>query len=235
MIRYATIASVLVLSGFSPANAFVIPSKTTFTSALCASKGDGDEVVQQKALTVGTLVEFEEKKRTHVGKITASEHKSNGGARYSVEDHDGHKFDIPDKAVHYAMSITPDNERKVAALFDEFAVALEEGPSDLRKDLDISPELLQMAWEEAIEDEDSSHEITGKSLVELIHAHSASALDAYKAWRLLRTESSHIFFKEIKSHGRVVAFKAKTTKAVENAKRAFCTKAENAEEDLCFV
>ena len=193
------------------------------------------QVVQQQAFTVGTLVEFEEKKRTHVGKITASEHKSNGGARYSVEDHEGHKFDIPDKAVHYAIKITPDNERKVAALFDEFAIALEEDPADLEKDLEITGELLQMAWEEAIEDEDSSHEITAKSLVELIHAHSASALEAYKAWRLLRTEASHVFFKEIKSNGRVVAFKAKTAKAVENAKRAFCTKAENAEQELCFV
>ena len=193
------------------------------------------QVVQQHAFTVGTLVEFEDKKRTRVGKITASEHKSNGGARYSVEDHDGKKFDIADKAVHYAMKITPDNERRVAALFDEFAVALEEDPADLEKDLEITGELLQMAWEEAIEDEDSAHEITAKSLVELIHAHSASALEAYKAWRLLRTEASHVFFKEIKSNGRVVAFKAKTAKAVENTKRAFCTKAENAEEDLCFV
>ena len=209
--------------------------KPASPSALCASKSDGDEVVQQKALSVGTLVEFEEKKRTHVGKITASEHKSNGGARYSVEDHDGNKFDIPDKAVHYAMSITPDNERKVASLFDEFAVALEEDPADLRNDLDISPELLQMAWEEAIEDEESSNEITAKSLVELIHAHTASALEAYKAWRLLRTDAAHVFFKEIKSNGRVISFKAKTAKAVENAKRAFCTKAENADEELCFV
>ena len=96
------------------------------------------QVVQQHAFTVGTLVEFEDKKRTRVGKITASEHKSNGGARYSVEDHDGKKFDIPDKAVHYAMKITPDNERRVAALFDEFAVALEEDPTDLEKDLEIT-------------------------------------------------------------------------------------------------
>ena len=184
---------------------------------------------------MGTLVEFEEKKRTHVGKITAAEHKANGGARYSVEDHDGQKFQIADKAVHYAMPITPDNERKVAALFDEFAAALEEPPSDLQKDLDITPELLEMAWEEAVEDEDSAHEVTAKSLVELIHAHSASALEAYKAWRLLRTDMAHIFFKEIKDHGRVVAFKAKTEKAVENAKKAFCTKPEHAEEEVCWA
>ena len=63
----------------------------------------------------------------------------------------------------------------------------------------------------------------------------AAALEAYKAWRLLRTDAAHVFFKEIKSNGRVVAFKAKTAKAVENAKHAFCTKAENAEEELCFV
>ena len=44
--------------------------------------GAGDAVVQQKAVESGSFVQFVEKKRTHIGKIDAVEHKSSGGARY---------------------------------------------------------------------------------------------------------------------------------------------------------
>lgn len=189
----------------------------------------------QKAFTKGTLIEFKEKKRVHVGEIKAVEHKANGGARYAVLDHDNHTFNIPDKAVNYAMPVSPDNERHVKQLMDEMADALEEPLADLERDLDISPDLLELAWEEAVEDEESDHEITAKSLVELIHSHPPKPIEAYKAWKLLKSESSHIFFKELKSNGRVVSFKAKTKKAVDASKVAFCTDPAHAESGICWV
>mmetsp|Transcript_29666 Transcript_29666/g.60581 ORF Transcript_29666/g.60581 Transcript_29666/m.60581 type:complete len:231 (-) Transcript_29666:308-1000(-) len=230
MTRFTAFACLIAATG---TNAFVVPSKQAFVRCAPLNSSDEKEVVKQPAFPVGTLVEFAEKKRIHVGKILSSEHKSKGGARYSVEDHDGHKFNIADKAVTYAMPVSPDNARKVNQIFDEFALALEENPMELQKDLDISPELLEMAWEEALEDE--SHELTPKSLVQLIHSHSASAIESYKAWRLLRSDMAHVFFKELKENGRVVSFKAKAMKAVDSAKKAFCTKPENAEEELCWV
>ena len=191
------------------------------------------DVVQQVAFTTGTLVEFSEKKRLHAGKILKVEHKSNGGARYEVEAHAGYKFMIADKAVNYAMKVPPNEERNIKHIFDTFSEALVEPRSQLQKDLDISSDILEMAWEEALEDE--SHELTADSLVELVHSHTASTLEAYKAWRLLKSDLSHVFFKEIKDHGRVVSFKAKAKKAVDAAKNTFCRQPEQSDDDLCWV
>ena len=67
----------------STASAFVPTHPAVHAPTACNSKKDsGDEVVQQHAFAVGTFVEFMEKKRTHIGKIDKSEHKSSGGARY---------------------------------------------------------------------------------------------------------------------------------------------------------
>lgn len=210
-----------------------IPFLFSQASFLTQLHGAKEDVVQQLAFTPGTLVEFTEKKRVHAGKILKVEHKSNGGARYEVEDHDGHKFKIADKAVNYAMKVPPNEERNIKHIFDTFNEALEEPRSKLQKDLDISADLLEMAWEEALEDD--THELTPDSLVELVHSHAASTLEAYKAWRLLRTDLSHVFFKEIKDHGRVVSFKAKAKKAVDAAKDTFCRKPEQSDDDLCWV
>lgn len=169
----------------------------------------------------------------HVGKILNVEHKSSGGARYEIMSHEGDKYNIADKAVNFAMPISPNDEKKLPQIFDDFATALEEPETELLKDLDMSVELLEMAWEETLEDE--SHELTAKSLIDLVHSHAASAIETYKAWKLLRGNFSHVFFKEIKDHGRVVAFKAKAMKAVEAAKQTFCRNPDNAESDLCWV
>jgi len=231
MIRFTTLALVICSVQI---NAFMAPlEKPSFLTQTYGSKISLDDVPQQKSLASGTIVEFIEKKRVHAGKIIAVQHKSNGAARYDVEDHDGHKFNIADKAVNYSMAISANEERNIMKIFDDFAAALEETETKLRSDLDISPELLEMAWEEKNEDE--SHELTPDHLINLIHSHAASKLETYKAWRLLRTNMAHVFFKEIKDHGRVVAFKAKAQKTVEAAKETFCKNPDNAMDDFCWV
>ena len=84
MLRLLAIA----FSTLTLAEAFVhtTPSNValhSIQSCLYAKQGGaGDAVVQQKAVESGSFVEFVEKKRTHIGKIDAVEHKSSGGARY---------------------------------------------------------------------------------------------------------------------------------------------------------
>ena len=91
-----------------------------------------------------------------------------------------------------------------------------------------------MAWEEAAAEEADTHELTPKSFFQLVHSHGASAIEEYMAWKLLKGEMSHIFFKDLKHNGRVLSFKAKARKAVENAKVAFCSShGDNAE--FCLV
>jgi hypothetical protein len=197
--------------------------------ALFGKKMEDEAAVLQQAYTVGTFVEFEEKKRVHIGTISDMEHKSNGGARYKVVDKEGKYYSIPNKAVHFAM-IAPNSPGQAAKLFDAFCDAQEASEKELEAKLEISPEFLEMVWEESnMGDED----LTPDSLVELVHSHAASAIEKYMAWRLLQTESGHVFFKDIKDHGRIVSFKAKAKTAVDAAKQAFCN--SHPENALCLV
>jgi len=88
------LSAALVVSSLQVASAFIARPYHINPSSVCALQGkkgtDSDEVVvQQQAFSVGSFVEFEEKKRSHVGKIDAVEHKSSGGARYTVVDSEG--------------------------------------------------------------------------------------------------------------------------------------------------
>jgi hypothetical protein len=132
-------------------------------------------------------------------------------------------------------SNSPDAAKK---LFNEFCKAQQETEEQLQKDLEISPELLELAWEEALEravedDESSSHVLSPSDLIELVHSHDASKIEKYKAWKFLQSELAHVFFKDIKDHGRVSTFKAKARKAVEAAKQSFCN--SHSDSDLCLV
>lgn len=179
-------------------------------------------------------MEFQEKNRIHVGKIDTVEHTGSGIARYNVIDSEGKKYDIADKAVLYSMP-RPDKPGQADKLFEEFCRAQDAPVMTLLDELDITPELLQMAWEEvaAEDDEGSDHMMTADSLIELVHSHAGSKMERYLAWKLLKTDMAHVFFKEIKDRGRVVSFKAKPEKAVEAAKQVFCKTHED--NEICFT
>lgn len=239
MVQYSVFVYFVVAAATLQSSAFV-PSPSLGHSygvdatlgKLLAKKADGDDAVQQNAFAVGTIVEFEEKNRVHVGKIVEQEHKSSGGARYGVVDHEGNRYGIPDKAVHFAVP-APNSPGAASKLFDEFCKAQEASEAELQAKLEISTELLEMAWEEAAEDDEQKTELTPSDLISLVHSRAASAIEKYMAWRLLKTEMAHVFFKELKDHGRVVAFKAKARKAVDAAKQHFCNSHEDS--DLCLV
>jgi hypothetical protein len=184
---------------------------------------------------VGTFVEFAEKNRVHVGKIDQQEQKTKGGARYVVTDGEGHHYNIADKEVHFA--IHPPNSPAIAdKLFDEFCAAQKASEEDLQAQLQISPEILELAWEESLEAADSESGdgvITPSKLVEIIHSHTASVIEKYVAWKFLQTDLARIFFRDIKEHGRITSFKAKARKAVEATKQTFCSAHEDS--DLCLV
>lgn len=231
MTRLLTLSLALLVQAVTVASFNVKPLPTSNSNlALLSKNADGDDTpILQQAFAVGTFVEFEEKKRVHIGTISDKEHKSNGGARYKVVDREGKQYSIADKAVHFALA-APNSPGQATKLFDDFCDAHESSEEEIQTKLDISTEFLEMAWEESNVGEE---DVTPSSLVELVHAHSATSIEKYMAWRLLQTEWSHIFFKDIKDHGRVVSFKAKAKKAVDAAKVAFCI--SHADSDLCLV
>lgn len=217
-------------------SAFVQQVKSPFhvnRNKVVYAKKSGDDVVQQHSFSAGTFVEFQEKKRSHLGKITGVEHKGNGGARYTVMDSEGKSFGIADKQILYTMPC-PTSPGQADKLYSDFCRTQDVPLSSIEEQLDITSDLLEMAWEEIAEDEgNKEHTLTSDSFVELVLSHVASSMENYLAWKLLRSDMSHVFFKEIKDHGRVVAFKAKTKKAVEAAKDTFCRTHEDA--DICYV
>ena len=221
-----------------------------FVSAFrCSTKLDGkkggDGVSHPSALAIGTFVEFEEKSREHVGKITTADHIKGSGVggstRYHVVDSHGKMFDIPDKAITFVMH-PPNSPIASDQLFSEFVSAHEATAESLHATLDISPEILELAWEESLSsspddggDEGGDHVLTPSALIELVHSHRASTIEKYMAWKILRTDAvAHVFFREVKDHGRVVSFKAKARKAVDAARQAFGHDHDD-DSDLCLV
>lgn len=153
-----------------------------------------------------------------------------------VVDSEGRAFNIPDKDVKYCMTC-PNSPGQAEKLYKDFCKAQDSPIKSIQDTIDVSPELIQMAWEEATEggeEESSTHDLTPASFIELVHARAASAMEKYLAWKLLQSEQAHIFFKEIKHNGRVMSFKAKTRKAVDNAKDVFCRTHQD-DNEICFV
>ena len=225
------ILSILFASG----HAFVPATKKNCLVRLDAKKISND-LAPTPALPVGTFVEFEEKQhRVHIGKIMDVGRKINGGARYTVEDSQGHRFNIAEKAVHFFIN-PPNSLGPANQLYHEFVEAQKASEEQLQSQLAISPDILELAWEEILEYEQIMGEhkvVTPDDLIELVHSHTASAIEKYQAWRLLQSDLAHVFFKDIKDHGRITSFKVKARKAVETAKKAFCN--SHSESELCFV
>lgn len=140
-------------------------------SALFSTKEE-TEVQQQHALTKGSIVEFEEKGRKHIGTIQSAEHNANGKARYTIVVQDGeveHKYDVADKEVLFSTP-RPTNEKQAVALIASFLEVQEAEESVLLQKLGVTPELLEMAWEETIYEEPEPEE---EEVVEEIDAAAA--------------------------------------------------------------
>jgi len=234
-----TLSACITINAFAPHKMQpFVPRQVSYQKEVhhFARKNDESEasspVIKAHACPVGTFVEFTEKSRAHVGKILSVEHKANGGARYSVEDVTGKHYQIADKAVSFSLPC-PNTPGKAQKLFQDFVEVQTISEISLRQKLEVTPDLIEIAWEEC---EEQSKDLTPSQFIELVHAHSASSIESYMAWKILKADLAHVFFKELKQNGRVVAFKAKARKAVEAAKVTFCSdvKHEN-EHEFCFV
>eukprot|EP00614_Pseudopedinella_elastica_P010503 CAMPEP_0172610718 /NCGR_PEP_ID=MMETSP1068-20121228/30486_1 /TAXON_ID=35684 /ORGANISM="Pseudopedinella elastica, Strain CCMP716" /LENGTH=236 /DNA_ID=CAMNT_0013414499 /DNA_START=70 /DNA_END=780 /DNA_ORIENTATION=+ len=209
-----------------------------FTRTLGKKEGDEAETLQAQTLPVGSIVEFDDGKgRFHIGKVKSVEHKSNGKARYAIQDAEEHLFNVADKQVRFSAGC-PASPKDEAAVFKDIMAASQASPAELRAKLDLDAEVLELAWEEVAASEDGLSTVTAKDFVELVHSRPPkSAGEAYCAWRFLKEELGSVFFKAIKEGGKITSFKAKAEKAVNDAKQAFCSAPQNLKEEpeFCFV
>jgi hypothetical protein len=206
------------------------------TNVFQSKKSSDDSLHSVSSLPVGTVIEFDEKGRVHMGRIIDTV-RNIGGARYTVIDEHGKQFSIADRQVAFSIPAHV-NGQKALLEFDQLCAVHVSSEQNLRERLDVSADLLEMVWEEILSsssnDNDHDTVITPSTFVDLLHSHSADHIEVYTAWRFLRTDLAHVFFKELKDHGRVVSFKAKDNKAVEAAKVAFC-QSHNGDDDFCYV
>ena len=68
-----------------------------------------------------------------------------------VIDSEGKKFNIPDKDVRYSMSC-PNSPGQANKLYDEFCQAQEAPLKSIQDQIEVSADLLEMAWEETAEE-----------------------------------------------------------------------------------
>jgi len=226
----------VALTMLAPIYAFIGPTGASRKPhfVICRSKHSViDGLDPNPALPVGAFVEFEEKGRRHMGRVRVMEHKINGGVRYMVHDVLHNEFNIADKQVSFSVP-APVNDKKALLEFDQLCAVLACSDQNLRERLNVSSDLLEMAWEETLGSSDHEAVVTPCSFFDLLHSYSADHVETYAVWRFLRTEIAHVFFKELKNHGRVVSFKAKDIKAVEAAKAAYCHSHPDGAE-FCYV
>jgi hypothetical protein len=170
-----------------------------------------------------------------MGRIIGTDHKASRGARYVVKDDHDKQFSIADKQVSFSIP-GPVNEHKAPLEFEQLCAVQTSSEHALRERLAVSADLLEMAWEETVGTSSGEQEslLTPSTFIHLLHSHTPDHVEAYAAWRFLRTDIAHIFFKEMKDHGRVVSFKAKDNKSVTAAKASFC-QSHTDENDFCYV
>ena len=104
-----------------------------------------------------------------------------------VIDSDGKKFDIPDKDILYSIPC-PNTPGQASKLYDEFCEAHDTvSLRSIQQAIDVAPDLLLIAWEEATDESESeegssSNLLTPASFIERVHAHTATALGKYMTW-----------------------------------------------------
>ena len=185
----------------------------------------------RQRLSEGTICEFSEKGgKTFVGVIKSSESKSKGGARYELADETGALHSIAEKQLTFVGKVV--EPKNIAKTLGEFADTLHANSKNLCNQLGIDAELFMLAWETAAEEEEGDLYVDG-FFQHMLSRKTNSLEERYKAWRLLTSDVGHLFFKELKTNGRVDHWKAKTVKAVDAAKQQFC--ASHDEPEFCFV
>jgi hypothetical protein len=106
---------------------------------------------------------------------------------------------------------------------------------ELRKALDVDPDMVELAWEEANADAHNSA-WTPDDFIALIHSRPAlDPAETYRMWIFLSLGLGQVFFKGMADHGRITTFKARAAAAVDAAKATFCSEHQKDEPEFCFV
>lgn len=183
--------------------------------------------------SVGSLCEFDDGKgHVLIGKVTNSDHGVKQ-TRYDLETVDGRVVNVGAKQIHF-VAPAPANPKKATAILKDIHKAFQSSSLELRTALDVDPDTVELAWEEA--NADAHGAWSPDDFIALIHSRPAlDPAETYRMWRFLSLGMGQVFFKGMADHGRVTTFKAKAAAAVDTAKATFCSQHQKDEPEFCFV
>jgi hypothetical protein len=202
---------------------------------LLTAKNDGDEPAPQQAsanIAVGSICEFHDpkhgsgKKQAVLGVCEGSSFKAKGGEVISLVDAGGKKHTVASKAIHIVLPPSKGKSVDPAELLAPYAEIAEKDSMSLG----VEPDLLELAWEMSLAEE--AKEVSPKQIMGMIdETLYQSALDRYKAFRLLTSDLGQVFFKSLSGN----AFKPRSESAVQSTKMAWCHAPSHETEEFCFV
>jgi hypothetical protein len=210
------------------------PLASAHRSTHLTAKVPVDDAPQQVSanIAVGSVCEFHDpkhgagKKQAVLGVCESSTFKAKGGEVHTLIDADGKKHSVASKAIHIVLPPSKGKSTDPAEVLAPYVeVAEKDGMS-----LGIEPDLLELAWEMSLEE--AAKEVSPKEIMGMIdESLYQTALDRYKAFRLLTSDLGQVFFKSLSGN----AFKPRSESAVQSTKLLWCHAPTHVEVDFCLV
>jgi hypothetical protein len=200
-----------------------------------AAPAERGEEAYHASISVGSIAEFHDPKHGSgktvpiLGIVESSAMKAKGGEVVTLVDGAGKRHTIASKALHIVLPPSKGKEREPADILKPYAEIVEKDSLSLG----VDPEMLELAWEVCAEEDESS--FSPKQIVTIIDERMCkSAIDQYKAFRLLTSDLGKVFFKTLSGN----AFKAKSSASVKASKDAWCHAPGHGDmykQEFCFV
>jgi hypothetical protein len=187
-------------------------------------------------IDIGSICEFHDQKHGSgkqvavLGICESSAMKAKGGEVITLVDATGKRHTVPGKSIHITLPPTKGKAKEP----DEILAPYLEIAEKSSEALGVDPEMLELAWELCEGDEDASS-FSPKDIITMVDEKLyQSAVDRYRAFRLLTSDLGKVFFKSIS----VNAFKPKSSTSVKTSKEQWCHSPGHGDmwkQEFCFV
>lgn len=192
--------------------------------------------VPQSNINVGSICEFHDPKHgagkttSVLGVCESSMMKAKGGEKVTLVDANGKKHCVAAKAIHIVLPPVKTKEEDPAVILKPFLDVAEKNAVSLG----VEPEMLELAWETLKEDEEADA-FSPKQVIQVIDDKLyKSAVDRYRAFRLLTSDLGKVFFKSLSGN----TFRPKSAASVETSKEQWCHAPGHGDmwkQEFCFV
>jgi hypothetical protein len=191
----------------------------------------------QSNIDVGSICEFHDpkhgagKKAAVLGICESSTMKAKGGEILTLVDADGKRHTVSCKAIHICFPPAKTKATEPAEILQPFLEIADKNAISLG----VEPEMLELAWEFCADDREAKKDFSPRDIVRLIDEKLYhSAVDRYRAFRLLTSDLGKVFFKTISEN----TFRPKSSASVKTSKEQWCHAPGHGDmwkTEFCFV